>query len=224
VLAVSLTEAECGRLRGQRGQGGPVSDHTAELEMAVRIALWRAREGGAANLGGHWLDSGHPDARRRWADALDKLTSAGLLVLGDADPESCGVHRVMVTDSGCTRYVALCQIHNPAGQVAVRTPHCWARPARDQRSHLLADRGTDQIGVLIAVCGHRMPWSVTTTDQPTERSCLTCEVLATGPVPAPPFGNSPDSGRPPVEQSPPADPRSRRPAGPHNTGELSSPR
>jgi hypothetical protein len=29
-------------------------------------------------------------------------------------------------------------------------------------------------------------------------------------LPAPQFGNSPDSGRPPVEQFPPADPRSQR--------------
>lgn len=42
-------------------------------------------------------------------------------MLGEEDPESCGVRRVTVTDAGYTHYVALCQIHNPPATVAVST-------------------------------------------------------------------------------------------------------
>ncbi|MGH3884066.1 MAG: hypothetical protein ACRDRY_08300 [Pseudonocardiaceae bacterium] len=145
--------------------------------MAGWIALRRAHQGGVAKLTGHWLDSGRR-VPSYVADALDALTRAGLLVLADADPESGGLRRVTVTDTGCARYVELCHIHSPRARAAVRTPRRWARSARDQRGHLLADRGSDEIGVLVAVCGHRMPWSADTSAQPTERSCPTCEALA----------------------------------------------
>ena len=200
MLTASVTTPDCEGLPCV-GRGSPVSDRALESGVTVWIALRRAHEGGVASLKSQWLDSGR-QVPGYVAEALDRLISGGLLVLGEAEPESCGVRRITVTDSGCARYVALCQIHKPRGTASVSTPRRWAHSPHDQRSHLLATRGTDQIGVLIAVCGHRMLWSVDTSAQPTERSCLTCEALATGPVPAPQFGNSPDSGRPPVEQSP----------------------
>ncbi len=183
------------------GGNGPVGDRAPESGVAVWIALRRSHEGGVANLAGQWLDSGRR-VPGYVTDALDQLTSTGLLVLGEVDPEACGVRRVTVTDTGSARYVALCQIHNPNRRAAVRTPYRWPRCLPDQRSHLLAEPGPDQIGILVAVCGRRMPWSVGTSSQPTGCRCLACEALAAGPVPAPWFGNSPDSGRLLVEHSP----------------------
>jgi hypothetical protein len=72
----------------------------------------------------------------------------------------------------------------------------------DQRSHLLAERGTGSIVIVVAACGHRMPWSLDTSAELTERWRLTCEALAAVQVPAPQFGNPLDSGRPSVEQPP----------------------
>ncbi|MGH3777872.1 MAG: hypothetical protein ACRDRR_19420 [Pseudonocardiaceae bacterium] len=154
-----------------------MSDRAPGSGVAGWIALRRAHQGGVANLAGHWLDSGRP-VPGYVADALDWFTRTGLLALADADPESGDLRRVTVTDTGCARYVELCQIHSPRARVAVSTPRRWAHSPRNQRSHLLAKRGPDQIGVLVAVCGHRMPWSAGTSAQPTERSCLTCETLA----------------------------------------------
>jgi hypothetical protein len=79
--------------------------------VAVWIALRRAHQGGVTNLAGQWLDSASP-VPRYLADALDRLTSSGQLALADPDPESCGARRVTVTDTGCARYVTLCQVHN----------------------------------------------------------------------------------------------------------------
>ncbi|MGH3871900.1 MAG: hypothetical protein ACRDSR_10375 [Pseudonocardiaceae bacterium] len=161
------------------------------------ITLRRAHEGGVASLPGCWLDSGRrvPDYV---AAALDRLVSAGLLTLDEPDPESCGVRRVTVTDAGCARYVALCRVHRRHARVAVRTPHRWAHSARDQRSHLLAQHGADQIGVLIAVCGRQLPWSSDTGARPTGRACPTCEALPVWLVPAPRsgIGDPSISGRP----------------------------
>lgn len=154
-----------------------------------------------ANLAGQWLDSGHR-VPGYVADAMDELTSAGLLELGEEDPDSCGARRITVTDAGCGHYVALCQIHNPQGRAAVSAPQRWARSPHDQRSHLLTVGGTDHIGVLIGMCGHRMRWSVPASAQPTGRTCPACQALAGVPVRAPQFDNPPDSGRPPVERSP----------------------
>lgn len=42
-------------------------------------------------------------------------------MLGEEDPESCGVRRATVTDAGRTHYITLCQIHNPPATVAVST-------------------------------------------------------------------------------------------------------
>jgi hypothetical protein len=120
-----------------------VSDRAPGSGVAVWIALRRAHRGGVANLAGHWLDSGRP-VPGYLADALDGLISAELLALApDADPESGGVRRVTVTDAGCVRYLALCQVHNPRGRAAVGTPRRWAVSPYDQRSHLLAERGTE---------------------------------------------------------------------------------
>ncbi len=98
--------------------------------------------------------------------------------MGEEDPDACGARRVTVTDTGCAHYVALCQIHNPAATAAVSTPRRWACFPHDQRSHLLAECGTDQIGALVGVCGDRMVWSVPTHAQHGGRSCPTCEALA----------------------------------------------
>jgi hypothetical protein len=99
--------------------------------------------------------------------------------------------------------VALCQVHDPTGRVVVGTPCRWVCSPYDQRSHLLAKHGSDQIGIVVAVCGHRMPWSVNTSAQSTAHRCPTCQALASVPVPpVPQFGHSPDSGPPPVEQHP----------------------
>ncbi|MGH3822457.1 MAG: hypothetical protein ACRDRA_06405 [Pseudonocardiaceae bacterium] len=179
-----------------------MSDREPASDLATWIALRRAHEGGVANLEGQWFDSGRP-VPGYLANALDGLTNRGLLVLADADPRSCGVRRATVTDTGSARYVALCQTHNP-GVRLVRTPHRWAHSTSDQRAHLLAERGTEQVGVLIAVCGHRMLWSVGTTAQPTGRNCPTCQALPVVEIPAPQLRQFPDSGRLPVEQPPPA--------------------
>lgn len=88
--------------------------------MAAWIALRRAHQGGVATLQGHWFDSGRL-VPGYLAGALDRLTRAGLLVLGEEDPESCGVRRATVTDAGRTHYLALCQIHNPPATVTVST-------------------------------------------------------------------------------------------------------
>jgi hypothetical protein len=182
--AALAREAAVALLQGRRPQATCPHVAPPESGVAVWIALRRAHEGAVANLQGHWLDSGRR-VPGYVADALDRLTSTGLLTLGEADPESCGARRVTVTDTGCARYLALCQIHNPRARVAVSTPRCWAHSPRDQRSHLLAQPGPDQIGVLVAVCGHHMLWWVATSAQPTGRPCLTCEALATRSVPAP---------------------------------------
>ncbi len=88
--------------------------------MAVWIALRRAHQGGVATLQGHWFDSSRL-VPGYLANALDRLARAGLLVLGEEDPESCGVRRATVTDAGRTHYITLCQIHNPPATVAVST-------------------------------------------------------------------------------------------------------
>ncbi|MGH4008681.1 MAG: hypothetical protein ACRDTH_11105 [Pseudonocardiaceae bacterium] len=177
-----------------------MSDHTAEPGVAVWIALRRAHQGGMANLAGQWLDSGHR-VPGYVADAMDELTGAGLLRFDEEDPDACGARRITVTESGCVHYVALCQVHNPQGRATVSTPQRWAHSPHD-RSHLLTVGGTDQIGVLIGVCDHRMLWSVPTSAQPTGRACPTCQALAGVPAPAPLFDKTPDSGRPPVERPP----------------------
>lgn len=187
------------------------------------IALRRAHEGGVTNFEGRWLDNGRP-VPGYLTDALDELTHRGLLALAEADPRSCGVRRVTVTDTGSARYVALCQTHNP-GTRLVRTPHRWAHSTSNQRSHLLAERGTEPVGVLIAVCGHRMPWSVGATAHPTGRSCPTCQALPVVEIPAPQVCRCPDPGRPPVEQPPPVPAPGGRPdpghrAAPPGAGQL----
>ncbi len=70
------------------------------------------------------------------ADALDRLTSSGQLALADPDPESCGARKATVTDTGYTRYVTLCQIHNSSATVSVDTSRHWACSPHDQRSQL----------------------------------------------------------------------------------------
>jgi hypothetical protein len=50
----------------------------------------------------------------------------------------------------------------PGSGWRVSTPRRRALSPCDQRNHLFAERGTDQIGVLVAVCEHVMPWSVDT--------------------------------------------------------------
>ncbi len=89
-----------------------MSDREPDSGVAVWIALRRAHQGGVATLQGHWFDSGRL-VPGYVAEALDGLIHAGLLVLGEEDPEACGVHRVTVTDAGSAHYVALCQLHNP---------------------------------------------------------------------------------------------------------------
>jgi hypothetical protein len=69
------------------------------------------------------------------------------------------------------------------GRTVSQRDQARPRSRHDQRSHLLTERGPDQIGVLVAVCGRRMPWPVGTSAQLTVRQ-------------------PPDSGRPPVEQFP----------------------
>jgi hypothetical protein len=187
--------------RRRVARNGPLSDRALGSGVAVWIALRRAHEGGVAHVSGQWLDSGRR-VPGYVADALDRLASVGLLTLGEVDPQACGVHRITVTDTGSAQYVALCAIHNPSRRAVVRTPLRWASSLPDQRSHLLTKGGSDQMRVLVAVCGRRMPWSVRTSAQPTSRRCLTCEALAARPAPAPWFGTSPDSGRPPVEPLP----------------------
>ena len=178
-----------------------MNDRAAESGVEVWIALRRAHQGGVANLADHWLDSGR-QVPSVVADALDRLTSAGLLILGDVDPKACGVRRVTVTDTGCAHYVALCQVHRPNRRAAVGTPQRWACSPHDQRSHLLTVGATVQIGALVGVCGHLMLWSVPTSAQPTGRPCPTCQALPGVPVPAPQLGNPPDSGRPPADTAP----------------------
>lgn len=176
-----------------------MSDYAPNSGVAEWIALRRAHEGGVANLVGQWFDSGRP-VPGYVADALEGLTSGGLLVLADADPDCGELRRVIVTDTGSAHYVTLRQIHNPRATVTAITPHRWACSTHDQRSHLLAQRATDQVGVLVAVCGRRMPWSRGTSAQPTGRQCPTCQALAQ--VPNPQRHTSPDPGRPPAETAP----------------------
>ncbi len=94
-----------------RGLGDPVSDRVGDIGVAVWIALGKAHQGGVTNLAGQWCDSGSP-VPSYVADALDRLTSSGQLALAVPDPESCGARRVTVTDTGCARYVTLCQVHH----------------------------------------------------------------------------------------------------------------
>ncbi|MGQ0717990.1 MAG: hypothetical protein ACT4NP_11910 [Pseudonocardiales bacterium] len=176
-----------------------MSDYVPNSGVAEWIALRRAHEGGVANLVGQWFDSGRP-VPGYVADALEGLTSGGLLVLADADPDCGELRRVIVTDTGSAHYVTLRQIHNPRATVTASTPHRWALSPPDQRSHLLAQRATDQVGVLVAVCGRRMPWSRGTSAQPTGRQCPTCQALAQ--VPNPQRHTSPDPGRSPAETAP----------------------
>ncbi len=79
--------------------------------MAVWIAWGKAHQSGVTNLAGQWRDCGHP-VPGYLADTLDRLTSSGQLALADPDLESCGGRRVTVTDTGCARYVTLCQVHH----------------------------------------------------------------------------------------------------------------
>jgi hypothetical protein len=200
-----------------------VSDRELESGLAAWMALRRAHQGGVTTLQDHWFDAGRL-VPCYVADALDELTRTGLLVLSEADPEFGGARRVMVTDTGSAHYVALCEIHNPTATVAVSTPRRWAYSPHDQRNHLLTERGTHQIGAQVGVCGHRMAWSVSASaqltsaqpahTQPAERSCLTCEALATLRVPASQFSNSPDSGRPPAETAPGGRPDTTTQSGP----------
>ncbi|MGH3771899.1 MAG: hypothetical protein ACRDRW_10960, partial [Pseudonocardiaceae bacterium] len=119
-----------------------MSDRVGDIGMAVWIALGRARQGGASNLAGQWLDCGSP-VPGYVADALDRLTNSGQLTLAVADPESCDARRVTATDAGCARYVALCQVHSspdsgrppvetaPGGRPDTTTPMDSAHPAAD---------------------------------------------------------------------------------------------
>ncbi len=143
-----------------------MSDREPGSGVAVWIALRRAHRGGVAKLPNCWLDAGRP-VPGYVADALEELTRGGMLVLGEVDLQSCGVRRVTVTDAGSAHYVALRRIHHPHGWVAVSTPRRWAQSPYNLAAHLLAERGPDQIGVLVGVCGHLMPWSTPTSTQPT---------------------------------------------------------
>ncbi len=149
---------------------------TKDRGVAVWIALRRVHRGGVANLTGHWFDSGHL-MPGYLAEALDGLRQGGLVAVAD-DPEPGGLRRASVTDRGSARYLELRRIHDPGARVAVSTPHRWASSPSDQRSHLIAGRCKEWIVVMIAVCGHRMLWSVDTSALPTGRSCPTCKALA----------------------------------------------
>lgn len=174
-----------------------MSDREPGSGVTVWIALRRAHRGGVAKLAGCWLDAGRP-VPGYVAEALEELTRGGLLILGEADPQSCGVRRVTVTDTGSAHYVGLCQIHNRRWQPAVSAPRRWAQSPRDQRAHLLSKHSPEQIGVIVGVCGRVMLWSVPTSTQPTGPCCPTCQALADRPAPAPAI--SPDPGRPAAEQ------------------------
>jgi hypothetical protein len=131
-----------------------VNDRIGDIGVAVRIALGRAHQGGVTNLAGQWRDCGSP-VPGYLADALDRLTSRGQLALADPDPdpESCGARPVTVTDTGCARYVTLCQVHNspdsgrppaetaPGGRPDTTTPVDSASPAADAAGGPL-QRGT----------------------------------------------------------------------------------
>lgn len=68
-------------------------------------------------------------------------------------------------------------------------PRRWALSAVDSRSHLLpSDDQSRPIGMLVALCGHAMPYSAPSSGQPSAHPvCGTCEALATLEVPAPVF-------------------------------------
>ncbi|MGH3695722.1 MAG: hypothetical protein ACRDRX_17320 [Pseudonocardiaceae bacterium] len=171
-----------------------MSDREPGSGVAVWIALRRAHRGGVATLAGAWLDSGCP-VPGYVAEAWEELVRGGLLTLGEADLQSCGVRRATVTDAGSAHYVTLRRIHHPHAWVVVGTPRRWAQCPHDLRAHLLAERGPDQIGILVGVCGRVMPWSTPTSTQPTGPRCLTCQALAGQPPPAPGLATSPDSGQ-----------------------------
>jgi hypothetical protein len=97
-----------------RELGDPVSDWVGDIGVAVRIALRRAHQGGVTHLAGQWFDCGS-SVPGYLADVLDRLVRSGQLALADPDPESCGARRVTVTDTGCARYVTLCQAHHSPG-------------------------------------------------------------------------------------------------------------
>ena len=84
-------------------------DREARPELAVWIALRRARRGGVAKMADCYLDHGRP-VPSYLTDPLDELTGAGLLTLAAGDPAIGGLRRVAVTDSGHARYVALCRV------------------------------------------------------------------------------------------------------------------
>ncbi len=177
-----------------------MSDREPGSGVAVWIALRRVHRGGVARLAGCWLDAGRP-VPGYVAEALEALTHGGLLALGERDLRSCGVRRATVTDAGSALYVALRRIHHPHGWVVVSSPRRWAHSPYDLRAHLLAERGPDQIGVLVGVCGQLMPWSTPTSTQPTSTQptgprCLTCQALAGQPPPDPKLATYPDSGQP----------------------------
>jgi hypothetical protein len=177
-----------------------VSGRAPESGVKTWIALRRAHRGGVTNLAGQWYDSGRP-VPGHVADALDELTSGGLLALGD-DLEPGERRRVTVTDRGSARYLELCQVHNPGRSRPLSGPRRWAPSPHDQRSHLLAEREAGFLGDLVAVCGQRMPWLVHSSAQPTARPCPTCAALAALPAPTPQGPDIPDAEPPPVAPAP----------------------
>jgi len=236
-----------------------VNDRIGDIGVAVWIVLRRAHHSGVTNLAGQWRDCGRP-VPGSVADALDRLTSSGQLALAVADPESCGARRVTVTDTGCARYVTLCQVHNspdsgwppaetaPGGQPDTTMPVESASATGDAAGDAL-QRGMLGAGQVVINPGvHRgtpCPTCLPVIDSPeaagralgelflananrgndAANDDLVAEVVrriraqqdsrdggrgqrspsqpaATAQASAPQFGNSPDSGRPLVEQFP----------------------
>jgi hypothetical protein len=196
--------------------------------VAVWIALRKAHQGGVTNLAGQWRECGSP-VPGYVADALDRLTSSRQLALADPDPESSGgVQRVTVTDTGRARYVTLCQVHDssdsgrppaetaPGGRPDTTTPVESASVTGDAA---VGDpqRGTLETGQVVINPGvHRgtpRPASLPVIVSPEAAGRALGELFlanadrgddaaVTVQVPAPQFDNSPDSGRPLVEQFP----------------------
>lgn len=79
------------------------------------MALRRVREGGVAQAGDCWLESGHR-VPGYVTDALTRLLAGGLVALADQDPY--GLRRAALTDAGTVRYERLHQLRPVAVQSA----------------------------------------------------------------------------------------------------------
>lgn len=184
----------------------PMTEHLQpNPALLTWLVLRRVQRGGVKKLGGTYLDQNRPLPGHLLA-TVNELFTADLLALADPDPIAEATQQVITTETGLSRYVALCaQQRADLGTVA--GPACrrldvreatasspdlhWARCPIDQRLH--AFKPADQTGVgaegyVEALCGYLLAADVLAIEgAPSGALCMGCtvDVISVSPNPGP---------------------------------------